>query len=82
MVAGQNKISTTESQVSMGDKLLSLSPKVKEYSEGVTEAIQKKIGEGKTQVEGYTIVYESLAILGSIFLIAGIWLSFFRKKVS
>lgn len=78
--AGQQKISSTESQVNMGDKLLSLSPKAKELSKGLTGSIQQKISEGQAQVDYYTAVAKYLEIGGVILFIAGIGMVFFSKK--
>ena len=77
---GQEKIARTEAQVSIGDELLSLSPKAKELSEGVTSSVRKKIGEGQSQVDFYTDLAKYLQIGGGVFLVLGIGLFFFKKN--
>lgn len=78
--AGQEKIGHTEESMSMGQKLFSFTPATKDIGDQLTSPIQKKIAEGKEQVEYYTKLANWLAIGGVVFILLGLGIMVSRKK--
>ena len=77
---GEQKISATEQQMDMGDKLLSLSPQLQEGMQGVTGSIQDKVQDGKEEVVFYTDIAKWLEVGGILFLVLGVGVLFCGKK--
>ena len=77
---GKVKIRRAERQVGQGQGLLSLDPLTKQFGNAITRGAERKIDEGKQEVEKYEVIAGRLQIAGIILIAGGILLFFFGHK--
>ena len=80
---GKIKIAQAEKTVEQGNKIFSLNPVTKEIGKGLSKPAEKKIAQGKEDVQYYEGISSWLKIGGIIAGIVGIVLFFFsfgKKK--
>jgi uncharacterized protein YjeT (DUF2065 family) len=77
---GKMKISNAEKKIEQGNKLFSFNPISKQVGQQITGSAQKKINEGKEEVDYYTQLANQLQIGGYILMIVGLVIVLIPKK--
>ncbi len=78
--AGKEQVSSAQDKVDKGTSFFSLSPTTKSIGKELSSPIQKKIDQGKVDIETYEAVSLWLRVGGAILVILGLGILFIRKK--